>query len=136
MTESGYCVTLSEPPKSGESNRSELFRASAVCSLRCLTDCIRLSTFLAQIPRQTRDNRGGEPLAAIGITGGEPLAAIGMTRAKPQLGSFRVAALFLHYTFSIRNGASNNHHMLTQDTSPPWLDWQDHCLRSPSRLSP
>ena len=61
MTESGYCVTLSEPPKGGESNGSELFRASAVCSLCCLTGCIRLSTFLAQLPRQTRDNREEAP---------------------------------------------------------------------------
>ena len=61
MTESGYCVTLSEPPKSGESNGSEHIRALAVCSQCCLTDYIRLSTFLAQIPRQARDDRGGAP---------------------------------------------------------------------------
>ena len=64
-------VTLSEPPKGGESNGSEHIRASAVCSLCCLTGCIRLSTFLAQLPRQARDDteRHARPLLAFPTMG-------------------------------------------------------------------
>ena len=64
-------VTLSEPPKSGESNGSEHIRALAVCSQCCLTDCIRLSTFLAQLPRQARDEteRHALPLLAFPTMG-------------------------------------------------------------------
>ena len=46
-----YCVTLSEPPNSGESNGSERVCVLVICSLCYLADCVRLSTHSAQIPR-------------------------------------------------------------------------------------